>query len=335
MSFSPVLFLSKHHSHHSKVSGYEQLAYRWPGAKEILKYPEYRGSKYRTWNFVNHKLNQIWAKCLTKYVCHMVISKRINIVHVLYGDTILPLHDLPPQCKLVATIHQPVSHLTRSRNRIERLRNQLKNVDLCVTVSTEQATFIRSFFPNIQVEFVPHGVDTHFFSPQYECRQRVVLIVHGWYRDMEIGAGVINKLLQIDGECKIRIAGAWQNDLGFNDNRVQILPRLTDEQLRDEYAKCAIVFLPLKEATANNALLESLSCGTPVMAPSIGGVVDYINNSELLYDPGTDQSDIALRIKEALDVVLTSGVSPIWRNQGIKFAWSNIIQSTNNLYSQL
>jgi glycosyltransferase involved in cell wall biosynthesis len=203
-----------------------------------------------------------------------------------------------------------------------------------VTVSNTEADFLRAICPeNTKVAFVPHGVDTTFFSPQKKHRVKALLLVDGWYRDGELARDVINEFLKDDEKYIIRILGLRQKVMQIRHPRVVILPRITDEQLRDEYARCAAVFLPLKDATANNALLESASCGTAVIAPNLDSVVDYLGDEASLYPMGANPKEIAQHIQRVLDCK-TFRMEEHWRSIGSEFSWDKVIEMMNSVYHE-
>ena len=73
-------------------------------------------------------------------------------------------------------------------------------------------------------------------------------------------------------------AAAWNSpDLAA----VRALPgarwhdRIDDEALRDLYRNATCHLTPFKDCTANNAIVESLACGVPIVTTDRGGVRDY------------------------------------------------------------
>lgn len=57
---------------------------------------------------------------------------------------------------------------------------------------------------------------------------------------------------------------------------VTMLPRLSDEQVREECCQADLLGMPRLDSAANNVFLESMACGTPVMITRVGGVPEYV-----------------------------------------------------------
>src|SRR5262249_37631587 len=60
-------------------------------------------------------------------------------------------------------------------------------------------------------------------------------------------------------------------------NAIRIVSNISDEELREKYSTSAFHLMALHNCTANNALLEGMSCGLPSILTNIGGVQDYID----------------------------------------------------------
>jgi glycosyltransferase involved in cell wall biosynthesis len=59
--------------------------------------------------------------------------------------------------------------------------------------------------------------------------------------------------------------------------------RLSPVQYRSTIEQSLFMLLPLKFATANNALLESMSFGVPVYCSDVEGVKDYLISEEYVF----------------------------------------------------
>lgn len=80
-----------------------------------------------------------------------------------------------------------------------------------------------------------------------------------------------------------KVPERWRGDLP----NTELLPGISDEQLRDEYRRAHALFLPLQLSTANNVVLEAMSCGTPVVSTPIGGMPEYVSaDAGILVAPG-------------------------------------------------
>ncbi|MEM8780416.1 MAG: glycosyltransferase [Cyanobacteria bacterium P01_G01_bin.49] len=50
---------------------------------------------------------------------------------------------------------------------------------------------------------------------------------------------------------------------------------ISDGHLRKLYRQASMLVLPILDCTANNALVEAISCGVPVISNNVGGLPDY------------------------------------------------------------
>ena len=337
------LFLTHRFSHHSGVSGYDQFALRWAGLSRLLSFERPEAPQ----------LDQSNALSRVEYYCHAVrlqvvnwwllckmlsrTSPQANLMHVLYGEIDLPLpssllrRDIP----VMATIHQPLSHLTRSDARIAKLRRQLSCVDRVVALCEEQRVFFAHLVGQERVCLIPHGVDTHFFHPGSEPRKRRVLIVGGWLRDWQLAERVLTAALRLRDDFHVRLVSpAADNPLRhlLPQERTEITGRLSDEELLKEYQTCGVVFFPFRDATANNALLEACACGCRIVAADVGGVRDYLGMSGMLFPPSTEPDRVAVMLMQSLDMAESEPYVPEAVARAASFDWREVERQLRTTY---
>lgn len=139
-----------------------------------------------------------------------------------------------------------------------------------------------------RVRYVPHGVDTEFFSPPDEPREDrppEAVFVGQFYRNFAMASRVV-----------IRLAAAFPGSVyhfvvperypGEAREREYFAPiarhpsvrwhsGLSEEGLLALYRRCSVMLLPMDASGANNAVVEALACGLPVATTDVGGIRDY------------------------------------------------------------
>ena len=174
--------------------------------------------------------------------------------------------------KIYAVFHQIPNVLERFIAEAPRLR-----VDGAICVARCQIPLVRAIAPPEKTWFVPHGVDTDYFSPSAPRASRpTVLCVGVHQRDFDTLRETADIVIKAVPTASVRlIAPQALLPAGLKLGAVELITDISDEQLLEEYRRAWVVLLPLKDSTANNAMLESMACGTPIVASDIGGVTDY------------------------------------------------------------
>ena len=98
----------------------------------------------------------------------------------------------------------------------------------------------------------------------------------------------------------------------FGLPQTDVLHSISDDELLHEYRRAHALFLPLNLSTANNAILEAMACGTPVITTRTGGIPEYAEgDGSIMLEPGdVDGAVAALRqIAEHRDLVDTMGTA--------------------------
>jgi len=79
----------------------------------------------------------------------------------------------------------------------------------------------------------------------------------------------------------------------MSDPTERRLGRLSDEELRCAYWEADLLLLPLTDATANNAILEAMACGLPVVSTDVGGVAEALGAEAGVLCPPRDPAALA------------------------------------------
>ena len=99
-------------------------------------------------------------------------------------------------------------------------------------------------------------------------------VVQDW-RNRKLVAGGKRRLPPERFEWRVRTVAPEKN-LYDGIPCVTMLPRLSDEEVREEYRQADLLCMPMLDSAANNVFLESMACGTPVMTNRVGGVPEYV-----------------------------------------------------------
>jgi len=184
----------------------------------------------------------------------------------------------------VGTVHQPAGWWRL----LHPYPAGLGGLDAAIVQSRNELAYFEQFLPG-RVFYVPHGVDLEFFCPPEpsERRSQVRCLYSGKYlRDLDGLAQTVERVLASNpavhfdlllpragrdrSPALLRLARhpqvCWHADLG-------------DEQLRQLYRNASVLLLPLLDCTANNALVEGIASGLPVVSTQVGGLPDYTRSS--------------------------------------------------------
>ncbi len=220
--------------------------------------------------------------------------------------------------KIFAMFHQPPQKLSSLIN-----LNLIKYLDCCIVLTSYQADFLSSYIPNEKIVVVPHGVNTDYFFPRRrrsEEHKFICLSVGSWMRDYTTAFDVAGLLIEEkDIEFHI-VSSSVEPPRGLKN--VYMHRNIPDNELLMLYQKASVLFMPLYDATANNVLLEALSCGLPVITSAIPGAREYLDKySGMLVSNGKNSafahhiSDL-YRNPDTLDKMRLAA-----RSNALKFSW--------------
>jgi glycosyltransferase involved in cell wall biosynthesis len=334
-----VLCLTKRWAHHTPSGGYDRLANAL-GALEVRRH------RFRFAPLVAvDKVSQLAYARLKPYLLDYRLGDRLaeeqaywaswlrgaDIVHVLYGDEQLDtlLRRAPAmRARLVTTFHLPAE---RARERFERVQTHLvERLAGAIVVSTVQLADFRRWLGPEKVCYVPHGIDTAIFRPgERHQRAELRLVLVGFHmRDFFVAHRVMDRCA-IEGLNVTLEAILPEDTHSFFTacSKVILRSRVPEAELIRIYQQADALFLPVASATANNAVLEALACGTPVISTAGTGIADYVDDScGWLLPHGDADAAFELISKLAKDPDLVHEKRSAARRRSKVFSWPAVAQ---------
>lgn len=180
--------------------------------------------------------------------------------------------------RLIATYHQPLAMLPGLVR-----RDVVRRLDAAILVSDSQRPFFEGLLPPDRLVVIPHGIDTDIFRPSPEAPSdgvfRCISVGH-WLRDYTAVAAVAERMREDPG-IRFDIVSPYETGLEQLPN-VTHHKGISDADLVALYQRADLLLLPLKDATANNAILEGLACGLPVLSTRLESVRLYVPGDEAI-----------------------------------------------------
>jgi glycosyltransferase involved in cell wall biosynthesis len=211
-------------------------------------------------------------------------SKVVAFVQVLYGSHAIvssfDLHSLPIKEK----VRYKTLKLVPFSALLGRYVNLLRGCNIILANSKTTATFLRILYDVDLSGVVYPPVDIDVFKPTCSNKNPDEIILylgsHSGDTREDIAEAIVQTTLSSDhtinllGDPNLALRLMRKHDnLVFHRN-------LTDDELADLYSKNAVTICPQKWETFGYVPVESMACGTPVLAPNCMGAQETIINAE-------------------------------------------------------
>lgn len=266
-----------------------------------------------------------------------------DVLHYLDGEhtaRYLPLLKTCsfPKTKLVASFHQPPDLLGSLVN-----RKAAAKLDAVTLVSPDQMSFFADILPKSRIRVISHGIDSDFFKPAKRSvgdRKFKCLTVGHWLRDFKTMRRVCLALLS-KREIEFHVvmskrSGPRSTGLEDLSNVVLYRDHVSDDDLLKLYQSSDLLFMPLIASTANNALLEAIACGLPVITSRLSSVLAYLPGEEAVLVRNNDPGKFIEAIVElAKSPEIRAAMSTAGRKRAEELDWRRIAPQYESLYSQI
>lgn len=339
-------FVVFRYNHHSPHSGYSRIAEF--GAK-LFNSETIRAEKPLSSSIIRERM--LWkisagtpgydrtSMAIEFNTIWKMLRERDSIYHFLYGETTYHYAGLFTHKRnnhVVATFHLPPVGIREAVH----IDWHIKKLSAVVCVGRNQQEYFEKIIGVDRVFFAPLGVASDFFVPPQAIETRdpnLCLIVGENYRDYPTLRGVIELVSYLRPKTKFVILTSPANSklLGSHPN-LTYKAGILEAELLNLYQTASVLLMPLHDATANNAILEGMSCGLPIVVSDVGGVRDYV-------DPACGRLTMphqARTMAEAVIDILNDEAERVkmsskCREQALQFSWEESTGKLKPIYDAL
>jgi glycosyltransferase involved in cell wall biosynthesis len=155
-------------------------------------------------------------------------------------------------------------------------------------------------------------------------------------RDFDSLLEVAARCSELDPELGLEVISTPEHAAALSSlPNVTARSGVSDEELVRSYRSANVLLLPLLSATANNALLEGMSCGLPVIATDVGGVREYVDeHCAILVEPGDSQG----MVRAVLDLIGDRSRRELMglagRRRALRFDWARVAERQLDVYRE-
>lgn len=338
-----IYFVRFRHGHHSPHSGYSRIS---EYSEKILNSRTIPVNKPIPRWLIRERIYWRLARGTPGYtreaiaaelkVAQHILMERDCIYHFLYGETTYHyagyLNGLRNN-RIVATFH----HIPSAIQEVEQIDWHLRQLAALICVGTNQVNYFASFLDPKKLHFIPLGIDVVYYQPPLSLIDKdpdLCIIIGENHRDFLTLRGVIELVSYLRPQSKFVcvIPPKGISRLGTHPN-LEVRTGVPEEELLKLYQTASLMIMPLTDATANNAVLEGMACGLPIVISDIGAVRDYVTPESVALVPAFDARKMTEKIIELMsNQSQRKELGQQARLQALKFAWPKVIEQLKKVY---
>lgn len=213
-------------------------------------------------------------------------------------------------------------------------RTATRLADATTAVSGSAAARVAQLSGRAALGLFP-GIRLDAFEPELRPRSGPPTILfasaqHERGKGLDVLLAAVLLLLERHPDVRLRLAGpgdgSWAFDaLGADAARVRAHVDLVDPDVSmpDEYRGATVTALPSANEALGLVLLESLACGTPVVAGANGGPTEIVTDDRVgRLVPLRDHVALATALGDAIDLARTAGTAARCTAHATRWDWA-------------
>lgn len=343
---TPIRFVVFRYKHHSPHSGYSRLAEygvrQYPAevipiAKPLPKWLIRDRIYWRLAKGTPGYTREAMAAELT--VARRILSEKDAIFHFLYGETTYHYAgnlNRRNHNRILATFHLPPVGIQKSW----QIDGPLRQLSAAICVGTSQQEYLGKIIGHDRVFLGPLGVDLEYYTPPASFEERdpdLCIVIGDNYRDFPTLRGVIELVTYKRPQTRfVAVIPPRCYELVGEHPNLTFRSQIPESELLSLYRTASLMVLPLRDATANNAVLESMACGLPQVVTDVGSTRDYVNEECAALMPLNDARRMAERVIDLLQApVDRERMARAAVQKAAEFSWPKVVADLNAVYSAL
>lgn len=287
-----------------------------------------------------HSLNavsawvQLSSRNLEEAAAQALANETFDLVHMLWADRDWGTIDRicrREKVPLVVTVHACPDELPDILVRPKRFGG----VSAFFLMSSHQKLFFLNHgVADERIHVIPHGIDIEYFQPGKEntppCR---ILTVGSYRRNFDLLEAVVAEMEQ---ERDVRfdiVSGVAQRERFQSFKNVDFHSGISNASLLQIYQKATVFLMTAVEATANNAMVEALACGLPVVCEKVGGLPEYATADCAVHTTPGSVQEVTAALRGLINAPeQRQRMRAAARQRAEELSWDAIARRTEEIY---